>query len=70
MYTFNDKIKIDIPKETKNGKTLRLKGMGMPLYNHPGQYGDLYVKISVTIPDNLSKKERDLFQQLRELRNR
>lgn len=70
VSTLNDNIKIDIPKETKNGKTLRLKGMGMPLYNHPGQYGDLYVKISVTIPDNLSKKERDLFQQLRELRNR
>jgi curved DNA-binding protein len=69
VQTLNGKIKVDIAKETKNGKTLRLKGMGMPLYNQRGKFGDLYLNVVVDIPSNLSKKEEDLFRQLRAIRN-
>jgi len=68
VHTMNGKIKVDIAKETKNGKTLRLKGMGMPLYNQRSKFGDLYLKVAVDIPSNLSKKEQDLYRQLRALR--
>jgi curved DNA-binding protein len=36
----------------------------MPVYNQPGQYGDLYVVINVLIPENLSSDEKDMFKKL------
>ncbi len=61
-------INIDIPKETDNGKILRLKGLGMPKSGNVKQRGDLFVTISVKLPKNLSSKEIKLFNELAELR--
>lgn len=61
-------IKVDIPKETQNGKVLRLKGLGMPYYKEKNKYGDLYVKISVELPKSLSETELGLFSKLAEIR--
>ena len=68
--TLKGKIKLDIPAETPNGKTLRLKGLGMPVYTRPGHFGNLYARIMVQLPKKLSKKERDLFEKLRKLRSK
>jgi curved DNA-binding protein len=68
VKTVKGSVRIDITKETENGKVLRLKGLGMPLYDNPGKYGDLYAKILIQIPKNLSSKEIDLFSELRKLR--
>lgn len=68
VRTMKGTIKIDIPKETDNGKVLRLKGMGMPVFGKEGEYGDLYVKVKVMIPKNLSEQETALFRQLAELK--
>lgn len=65
--TFKGKVKINIPKGTESGKLLRLKGMGMPLYNHAGAFGDLYVKVKVEMPKNLSQEETELFKKLKEI---
>jgi curved DNA-binding protein len=59
---------IKIPAGTQNGKTLRLKGLGMPVYQKKGEFGFLYVKIIVDIPERLTEKEIALFKQLSELR--
>lgn len=67
---FNGKVKIDIPKGTQNGKTLRLRGKGMPRAQNPKQYGDMLVKIHVVIPTNLSSEEEKLFTQLRNKRKK
>lgn len=69
IKTLKSKINISIPKETTNGKIVRLKKMGMPIYNTPDEFGDLYVTISIKMPINLSLKELDLFNQLAQLRN-
>jgi curved DNA-binding protein len=61
-------ISFPLPAGTDSGKTFRLKGKGMPHYNHPEQKGDLYVKIRITTPKNLSAKEQELFAQLAALR--
>ena len=66
--TLNASITIDIAKETANGKVLRLKGMGMPKYGKEKETGDLFVKIKVTIPKNLSEKEIELFKALSDYR--
>ena len=61
-------ISINIPAETQNGKALRLRGLGMPVYGKKDEFGDLYVKIIVTLPENLSHDEKALFEQLKNLR--
>jgi curved DNA-binding protein len=67
--TLSGQVKIKIKPETKNGTTLRLKGKGFPAYRQEGVSGDLYIKISLEIPESLTEKEKDLFRQLASLRN-
>lgn len=57
----------NIPPETQNGRTFRLRGQGMPIYGGTGR-GDLLVKVKLVMPERLTDKERDLFEQLRKLR--
>ncbi len=61
-------ISITVPKESDNGKILRLKGLGMPNYENPKLRGDLFITLSVKLPKNLSTKEEKLFKELSELR--
>lgn len=68
--TIKGKVSVTIPKETENGKVLRLKGLGMPNYKHHTQYGDLYVKINITLPKNLSQEEIELLKKLKKLREK
>lgn len=68
--TLKGKIKITIPAETENGNVLRLKKMGMPVYNSPGQFGDLYATIQIVMPKKLSEKEIALFNELIVLRRK
>ena len=58
-----------IGKETDNGKVLRLKGMGMPRYDKENEFGDLYAKVNVGLPKNLSESEIELFNQLSAIKN-
>lgn len=53
---------------TQYGSTVRMRGLGMPVYDVPGTFGDLYVEILVEIPRELSEKERELFGQLAKLK--
>jgi curved DNA-binding protein len=59
-------IKITVPAGTDSGTKLRLKGMGMPLYDSPTQRGDAYVRMIIKVPKNLSAHEKELFMQLAE----
>ncbi len=61
-------VKLSIPPETSNGKQFRLSGMGMPKLRKPEERGDLYAKIKVMLPENLSEEEKELLGQWRELR--
>lgn len=65
--TIKGKVALKIPPETQNGKVFRLSGLGMP-HLRDGEKGDLFVKVSVVLPTNLSSKERELFKELRRLR--
>jgi curved DNA-binding protein len=66
--TFKGNIMIDIAKETSSGKLIRLKKLGMPKYGKDGQFGDLYLTITIESPKNLSNKEINLFKDLQKLR--
>jgi curved DNA-binding protein len=65
ITSFSGKVNIKIHECTPNGKTVRLRGKGMPVYNKPGQYGDLYIKLMIKIPNSLTPHQREVLQQLK-----
>jgi curved DNA-binding protein len=68
IITLKGKITVNIPKGTSNGKELRLRGLGMPVYGKKGKFGDLLVKVDVVLPEHLGTEEMDLFGKLSGLR--
>ena len=70
VITLKGNIRIDIPADTDNGKVLRLKGLGMPKFGKLNEFGDLYAKIAIMLPKNLTEKEINLFKELQQLRNK
>ena len=64
------KVKIKIEPGTQPGKTLRLRGKGLPAVQGYGQgTGDLVVNISVFVPKNLTKEEHKAIESLRDSEN-
>ena len=62
-------VALTIPAGTQNGKTFRLRGLGMPHLKNPDQRGDLLAEISVQLPTHLAPREKQLFEELRTLRH-
>ncbi len=56
---------VTIPPGARSGKKLRLKGKG--LKRDGAERGDLYLVLSIVVPDHLTAKERELFQKLAEV---
>jgi len=67
VQVFDRTVKVDIPSGTDSGKIFRLKGMGMPVFENPSTRGDAYVRMMITVPKNLSAREKELFTQLQRL---
>ncbi len=63
--TIGSKVKIKVEPGTQSGKVLRLKGKGLPDINGYG-HGDLLVRINVFIPNDVSKDDKKLLEQMRE----
>jgi curved DNA-binding protein len=59
-------VMLTIPPETQNGSVFRLRGQGMPHLKNPDQRGDLYAEVDVRLPTDLSPRQRELFERLRE----
>jgi curved DNA-binding protein len=62
--TLSGNVVLTIPEGTQPGQTFRLAGRGMPQVKSPDAYGDLFVRVKVKIPRNLTQKQRELFQEL------
>ena len=56
-------LSLKIPPGSKHKTKMRLPGHGLPHMDRKGQ-GDLYVRIHVHMPKELSKKQKDLIDQL------
>ena len=63
--TIDGKARIKITPGTHAGKVLRLRGKGLPDVNGYGR-GDIMVVVDITIPDSLTKEERELVEKLSE----
>ena len=60
-------LTVRVPPETQHGGRLRLRGQGLPRADGDGR-GDIFVRILVRLPRNLSARERDLFRELATIR--
>ena len=66
--TFDGKVKLTVKPATQNGTKVKLKDKGFPIYKKEGQFGDLFITYQIKIPENLSEKEIELFNELAKLR--
>lgn len=57
---------MNIPAGIKSGQSLRLRGKGWP--SAKGSASDLVVKIQIIPPPDLSTAEKELYEQLSNLR--
>lgn len=64
--TLSGKVGIKVPAGSQTGRMMRLKGKGMP-HLKGGGVGDLFAKIAVVVPKELSEREQELIQELRSL---
>ncbi len=68
IQTLHGRVRLKAPAGTDSGKVLRLDHKGMP---HPGVgFGDLYVRIRIISPRDMSDRERQLYRELLEIQNR
>lgn len=63
LTTLSGQLTLKIPPGTQSGQKLRLRGKGMP--NPKGTAGDLYVVIQIMVPKHPSRREQELFEELR-----
>ena len=67
VETFAGRKTLNIPAGTQSGQSFRLGGQGMPKLKGGGA-GDLYARVKMTVPKDLSPRERDLLLELAKLR--
>lgn len=65
--TMTGQVALRIPAETQNGRVFRLRGKGMPRLGYTDEHGDLYAKVLVQLPTNLTPRQRELFAELQRL---
>jgi molecular chaperone DnaJ len=63
--TLNGPVKLKVPAGTRSGRTFRVRGKGVA--KPGGGHGDLMVRVNVEVPSKVSKEERQLLEQLREV---
>jgi molecular chaperone DnaJ/curved DNA-binding protein len=59
-------LSLNVPAETQNSRTFRLRGQGLPSLRDSTVRGDLFVKIQAQLPTKLSEKQRELVMALRD----
>lgn len=63
VSTVQGKMKVKVPPGTQPGSLVKLKGKGVPRIGAVG-HGDHYVRVNLTVPQNPSKQEKQLYEEL------
>ncbi len=66
--TLEGKEKIYIKPGTQTGEVITLKGKGIPYLRNKNQRGDQKIVVKITVPQNLSPKEKELLLEIAKLR--
>ena len=56
---------LKVPEGTQTGATFKIRSKGVPELNGRGR-GDLYVQLKVQTPTKLSKRQRELLEELQQ----
>lgn len=67
IKTLDGTVKLTLKQGTQNGTKVKLKGKGFPVYKQAGSFGDLYVTYQVAVPSTLSRKQKELYEELLKL---
>ena len=59
-----NRAKLTIPEGTQTNNQFRLKSKGMTVINSGGRRGDMYIRVFAETPVNLSKREKELLEEL------
>jgi len=62
IETLGDSVTLSLPAGTSSGAKLRLKGKGVP--DLKGEAGDLFARVMIKIPKELSDEQQALYEQL------
>lgn len=66
VETPEGEVKLKVRPGTQSHSMIRLRGRGVPHLRGSGK-GDLYIRLMVSIPEDLSRDQRRLFQKLEEV---
>lgn len=66
VMTMTRPIKLNIPPGTQSGKRIRVRGKGMPIMRKKDQFGDLYVRVMITVPTITTDEQRRMVEALRD----
>lgn len=69
VNTVQGKVKVKVPPGTQPGSLVKLKGKGVARLNSHG-YGDHFVRVNLQVPQNPSKQEKQLYEELKNLSSR
>lgn len=68
IETFDSHVRIHIKPGTQSGTKVKLKGKGFPVYKKEQEFGDMIVTLMIQIPESLSVREKELFNELAKIR--
>lgn len=66
--TLSGKVRVKIDSGSQSGKTLRLKGKGLP-YFESKKYGDILIHVNIWTPKKLTKEQKDFFEKMKYAEN-
>lgn len=66
LLTFDGLETVKIPEGTQTGARVKLRNLGVPRLQGSGR-GDLIVHVNVKVPTRLTREQRKLFEQLRDI---
>lgn len=64
VQTLDGPMKLRIPPGTQSGHVFRLRGRGVPKMRRPERRGDHYITIRVVVPTKLTRRQRELLEEL------
>lgn len=69
VNTVNGKVKVRVPPGTQPGSLVKLKDKGIPRLGSSG-HGDHFVRVNLEVPKTLSRDEKKLYEDLKNLSSR
>ena len=70
VTTLDGAVMLKLEPQTQAGRSIRLRGKGMPSLADPARRGDLYARITLVLPEPLSEHELKTLRELRAAREK